>query len=454
MKTAIRKFTLCLFIAGAACNVPLANSAYADSSCAISEAAGKPAAPPPSSGSPDQFRIFWQISTQIEDLADAAENSAAMKDIAETRKLADGYYINTLLAGPLIYWPNRPLECALNKKVAAGTDPIDLDGTIFTPSGGTATRDECGKKQDDFIKRTNKYKSARELQTDALQRVIGILDFEKEQASGKPIWGAQIVSADAFRYDRDTDKVSLKELPRTYCFMNSTGITLNGMLLYMEQRGQTKKGKFLWIPVRDRNGKLESLDNARLAKIPENSHAFDLIARSFAEAGVPASGFRANIRQWNAKKSPRMVKELVAVPGFGGFNFEGGTAILPSNKNRIDNYVAGISWILQNTDSNVSLLMAGFWDRDMVGSTEEIDQLIPRVRELVLALNAKLSQKMGSPSGENAICSNRINLIVASYGQPVHVKALPVRRDNGNLAGTVTGQIKLLSDVRKELCSG
>ena len=171
MMTTIWKATLCLFIAGAAFNVPLASFVYADATCAISEAAGKAAAPASSSGNPNQFRIFWQISTQIEDLADAADNAAAMKDIAETRKLADGYYINTLLGGPLIYWPGRPRECALNKKVAAGSDPIDLEGTIFTPPGGTAARDECGRKQDEFIKRTNKYSSARELQTDALKRV-------------------------------------------------------------------------------------------------------------------------------------------------------------------------------------------------------------------------------------------------------------------------------------------
>ena len=147
------------------------------------------------------------------------------------------------------------------------------------------------------------------------------------------------------------------------------------------------------------------------------------------------------------------MKELAAIPGFGGFNFEGGTAIMPDAKNVIDNYVEGMSWILQNTDQNVSLLMAGYWPRDMVGNDAEIDQLVPRLREFITSLNQRLGASMGTKNG-NAICSNRINLIVASYGQPIHVKALPMRRDDGRLAGTVTGQIKLLSDVRKELCGG
>jgi hypothetical protein len=33
----------------------------------------------------------------------------------------------------------------------------------------------------------------------------------------------------------------------------------------------------------------------------------------------------------------------------------------------------------------------------------------------------------------------------------VHVKTLPVRR-NGNFAGTVTGQISLLAEMRQDLC--
>ncbi|WP_373506293.1 hypothetical protein [Aestuariivirga sp.] len=449
LRTAALSFTVTL----TACCAAFISPALADDACEISQAAGKPVPARASGAETGQFRIFWQISTQIEDVADAAGNPAALKDIREARALSDGYYINTLLAGPLIYWPGRPKQCALNKKVSAGTEEIELDGEFFTPEGGTATRDACARTQEEFVRKTGKYANAREMQIDALKRVFRNLDLVQEQKRGKLVWGEQLVTTEEFSYDRSSDKVRLNQLPRTYCVMNSVGITLDNLMLYMEPGLQTKKNNFVWIPLRGKNGKLKDTQNARQAKIPENVHAFNLITQSFAAADVPVGGFRPNIRRWNEKRSPRLVKELAAQPDFAGFNFEGGTAIMPGAKNLIDNYVEGISWILMNTDKNVSMLMPGYWPRDMVGNEEEVDQLVTRLRELITGLNQRLGKKMGTKNG-NAICSNRINLVVASYGQPIHVKTLPMRRGDGRLAGTVTGQIKLLSDVRKELCGG
>ena len=147
-----------------------------------------------------------------------------------------------------------------------------------------------------------------------------------------------------------------------------------------------------------------------------------------------------------------MAKDLMAIPQFGGFNFEGGTGMLLDSKKSPQPLIEGVSWLLANTDRDISLLMPGYWPRDMIGNEAEIDTLIDRVRHFVSVVNSGVNAKMNLPKGQNALCNNRLVLIVGSYGQPVHVKPLPIRREDGKLAATVTGQIKLLSDIRQELC--
>lgn len=433
----------------------LAAPARADVSCSISAAAGKPVPAAPAPGNASQFRIFWGISTQIEELADAAGNETAMADIQEAREHTDGYYVNALLAGPLSYWPERPQQCMLNfKRIGAG-DAIELDGETYSfESGGIAGRDKCLAEQKQFLEsRGQSGNAAREIQIDALQRVFSNIDLAGEQRRGKAVWGESIIRATDFSYDRGADKVSLQELPTTYCVMNGSGVPLNELMIYQEPGIQTKNDKFLWIPRKNSRGELVYSKQPRLDKIPENTHAFGRLVDSFSAAGVPVGGFRVNMRRWNPNRSPEQVKELLANPKFAGFNFEGGTRLITDEKRYINNYVEGMAWILANTRSDISLLMPGYWSRDMVGNDAEIDSLVPRVRQTLLTLNSKLSTAMKLPEGQNAICSSRLAFIVASYGQPVNVKSLPMRR-NGKLAGTVTGQIKLLSDVRKELCGG
>jgi hypothetical protein len=423
----------------------------ADVSCALSMAAGKSSPAPASPGNPRGFRIFWHVATQIEDIADAGTDQASMADIRAASKLVDGYYFNVLLGGPLIYWPGRPRQCALNFKRITANETLDLDGTELTfPEGGQAGRDSCRKQQDQFLARQDKARDTpAELQFDALRRAAKVLDLKDARARGLPIWGEIIVRNSDFSYDSAADKVHLNDLPATYCGLANAGFTLDGMMIYQEPAIQQKQGNYLAIPRRNRAGKLIDSGNARASKIPENTHAFRLLADAFAEARIPPGALRPNIRRWNAKRSPPMIRELDAIPQVGGYNFEGGTRIAADQ--RIDNFVEGMSWILANSDRDISLLMPGYWPRDMIGSDAEIDGLIGRVRSTILSLNTKLSQKMGLKPGQNAICTNRVIFIPASYGQPVHVRTLPMTR-NGHLAGTVTGQIRLLADIRRELC--
>ena len=126
--------------------------------------------------------------------------------------------------------------------------------------------------------------------------------------------------------------------------------------------------------------------------------------------------------------------------------------MLSVSRKKLDHLILGVSWLLAKTDRDISFLMPGYWERDQVGNEEEIDTQIPRLRQLFIVLNDGLNAKMKLPTGQNAICNNRLAFIVGSYGKPVSVKSLPMRRADGRLAGTVTGQIQLLSDIRKEIC--
>ncbi len=442
--------TLALLVSTAA----LDGDAWAQLSCNVAEAVGKPTPAQPALKETGAFRVFWQVSTQIEDLADAESIPGAIDDIREAQKLTDGYFITTLLAGPLVYWPTRPEKCRLNFKRLNKGDSIELDGETFTfEEGGQVGREACFEAQEEFVRSGGpEADTVAEVQLAALDRVFRNLRLSEEQRAGKPIWGSSIIRATEFFYDKANDDVTMKELPNTYCVMNSLGITLNDLMIYQEPRIQLQRDIYLWIPRKNRRGELVYSKNPALDKLPENTHAFDRVTESFVEAGVPTAGFRANLRRWNSKRSPVQVRELLANPVFSGFNFEGGTGILPDGKNVIDNYVEGIAWILTNTQSNVSLVMPGYWSREMVGNDAEIDTLLPRVKLLLTTLNDKLGEAMKLPKGQNAICTSRLTFVVGSYGQPVHVKPLPMRRPSGKLAGTVTGQIKFINDFRKDLC--
>ena len=249
-----------------------------------------------------------------------------MADIRAARNIADGYFVNALLAGPLIYWPDRPKRCRLNFKRVAEGDSIEVGGQSFRfDSGGGVGRDECMNEQKEFlVKQTPEKDAAKEVQVAALQRVFANLDLAGEQRRGKPVWGVSIIRATEFSYDKEARKVSMEKLPNTYCVMNGSGITVNGLMIYQEPRVRKKKDKFLWIPRRNKRGDLVFSKNPRLDKIPENSYAFDRVVDAFADASVPVGSFRANLRRWNPGKSPQLVKELTAIPQFAGFNFEGG----------------------------------------------------------------------------------------------------------------------------------
>lgn len=456
MTPTAKRASAALFAACLAAALPPTGAAQAEIACGVSEVAGKSEPPAGQSTNPKQFQIFWHIATQIEDIADAPGKDAAMKDLAIAGKLADGYYFNVLLGGPMIYWPERSKVCELNFKRVKANDKIVLpDEEVDFPGGGEAGQADCGKLQDEYLAgQPEATDTLREIQLAALRRVVEVLGLKGAQNSGKPIWGENIIRNTDFSYDKATDMVTLNKLPTTYCIMNSLGIMLNEMMLYQEPGSQVKKDLFLWVPRQKPNGQLKYSENPKRDKLPENPRVLGLIEKSFRNAGLPQSGLRVNIRRIRPVQAMKIFAELEKTANFAGYNFEGGTSLIEVKKQNIEPLVDNIAWILRNSNRDVSLLMPGYWTREEIDTEQEIDGLIDRLKQLILNLNGKLNAKLQLPAGQNAMCTDRFVLIPASYGQPLRVKTLPMYRSEGKLAATVTGQIRLLDDLRKDLCGG
>lgn len=419
--------------------------------CSVASAQGKAEPPVPKVRDPGKFRIFWHIATQVEDLADAGKDAAKLKDIREVQKIADGYYMNMLITGPLVYWPGRPKQCATNFKRINEGDSIEITGDTFSfPQGGGAGRNECEAEQADFEKKAG-FSDTVSLQHAAMKRVMANLDIAAEQKAGKEVIGVLIINGREMAYDGAADAIKLKNLPKTMCFFNSVDFAPNSWMTYQEPNIQMKQGVFVWVPRKGADGKVVKSKNPKADKAPENPRVYSLVESAFQTAGVPFGEIYANMRKWNRRQTPDLAKQLAAMPEIRGFNFEGGASVPVTKARKIENYSNGIAWILKNTDKNVSILMPGYWDRADIGSEDEIDTLPERTRDYVKMLNDEVSKKMGLPQGQNAFCTGRLILIPGSYGKPLHVKTLPSMR-KGKYAGTVTGEIRILNDLRNEMC--
>jgi hypothetical protein len=433
--------------------VSLVMPAAAADTCSVASAAGKAEPPVPTVRDPGKFRIFWHIATQVEDLADADKDPAKLKDIRDVQKIADGYYMNMLITGPLVYWPGRPKQCATNFKRIDEGDSLEITGDTFSfPEGGGAGRNECEAKQAEFQEKAG-FDSTVALQHAAMKRVMANLDIAREQNSGKEVIGVLIINGGEMAYDGGSDSIKLKQLPKTMCFFNSVGFAPNSWMTYQEPNIQMKKGVFVWVPRMGADGKPVKSKNPKADKAPENPRVYDLVENAFEAADVPFGDIYANMRKWNRRQTPELAKQLASMPEIRGFSFEGGASVPVTKAHKIENYSAGIAWILKNTDKNVSILMPGYWDRADIGSEDEIDTLPERTRDYVRMLNEQVSKKMGLAKGQNAFCTGRLILIPGSYGKPLHVKTLPSMR-KGKYAGTVTGEIRILNDLRNEMCGG
>ena len=438
----LTKLLLSLLIATA----PSAGAAAGPADCSPALAASQ--RPPPEvqhAGAP-AFRIFWHVATQIEQLADARGDPQSIKTIRAVQPLVDGYYLNFLPGGPLAYWPKRPAGCSfnfVNAKMKPGAGTQD----------GIKTEKACAAAREKFMSQTagGKSKPLAGLQQDAFKRAVETLDIATEQKSGKAVMAELLLVAGDFNYDEAAGRLSLNRLPKTLCMLNAIGITANIAMAYQEPAVQIPRQTFIWVPRQTPAGKSQKAPKPAADQIAVNPRLFGLVAGSFAAAGIPLNRFAIDIRRWNAKIAPQLYAGFKSSGSFDAYLFEGGTSIVPEAKNRLDNFIAGMSWILANTDRDIYLMMPGYWPPEETSGEAVIDGLIGRLRDLILTINQKLNESLKLPAGKNAICTGRFTLIPASYGAPIHVETFPAERD-GHLAGTVTGQIKLLSSLRRELC--
>jgi hypothetical protein len=187
--------------------------------------------------------------------------------------------------------------------------------------------------------------------------------------------------------------------------------------------------------------------------LPFNLNLVEQLDQAFAQAHAPLSQFAINVRRWDE----RMSSALAAKPRdehIGGIFFEGGAEIISTKRRkipRVGNFAEGIAWLLANSDENIFMLMPGFWEKDELTSTEDRDELIPKLRKTVITLNQEIERRLPNKPNKPAICNERMHFIPGTYGSPAHVKPLPAER-NGKLAGTVSGEIMLLAQMRREMC--
>lgn len=438
--------------------------------CLPSAAADKPAPLAADAGPKNAFRIIWHIGTQIEDLADADRTRNFAATVKDIQSSVDGYYF--LKLGPngkgLGYWPGRPAECAINFMRAKEPDRDGRAGTDQDARRAAAAdvQNACNQSFATAFPASataHAGDAAGRAYADALVRVIDNLNIRKEQEHGKIILSEMLLANADFIYDADKDKLSLRRLPTTYCFLNSIGIHENNAVIYQEPSIQARNNSFLSIPANPASKPANSGFNPATDALPQNGRIVGLVGHAFAESRVPLSRFSINLRLWGPRFASNY-RQLRESHFFGGYFFEAGTEIISRERRdrpRIDNFAEGIAWILANTDENIFLLMPGFWEKEQMprfwetgrlDDEKETDQIIGRLRTTVTQLNEKIDQRLGLAPGRQAICNKRIYFILASYGSPVHVKTLPPVRQNGALAGTVTGQIKLMAQMRRELC--
>lgn len=420
------------------------SSARAALNCSTATASGLAEPAPKAAANPKAFRIYWHVGTQIEQIADAPARPDAMADLKRARASADGYYVMGALSGNLGYWPNRPARCLANAKRIGDGDSLTLGGEEHQfDGGGAALKQQCEAEIGKALAPAGKTLTGPEIaavQSTAFQTAAHVLDLAGESRRGKVIMAPVLLRQEDFAYDAASGRLSMTALPSAYCSLAKAGIVPDSLLIYQEPRVRN----MLRIP-RDAGSAPSNADF-----LPRNTAAFGLVDKAFGAAHVPLAGISPNLRTWTPQFR-RLVAAYRSNPHIEGINFEASTKLLLDDPGRIGRIAAGIAYILDNSNYDITLLIPAYWRPEDVATSAGIDGLTLRTREFVETLDRELRAAAGSPQGRSPLCDGRIALIPASYGNPVHPATLPARR-NGGWAGTVTGQIGLLADMRNELC--
>lgn len=427
----------------------------------------------------EKFKIIWHVGSAIEDMADAS--AGRIKLLNSIKGHVDGYYFLVLNNGSLLtYWPSRPQECLINYKSLKwknqdsddGVIKLRIDGKLYGEEHKEKCAAELEKYQADLYRLSDKKLSYKEFQIslheNALKRVMKNLDIQGEQAAGKKVMAEMLLrggDTGDFFYNPKADKIKLKlnkdgqlSLPKSYEFLKENGIIADRLMTYQEPRPQSENASLLQIPL-EPNGPTdyEPGHGGCSFCLPWNIRVIDLVADAFKKENLNVPRMAVNIRTWNDDFEKIVLKHLRTNPSkFDGINVEGSAKKL--DKVSYDRSIEGAAWMLKNTNKPVSFLIPGYLAEDELDSQDVRDEkYLEHFLEYVTSVNEDLSSALKLPKGQNAICNEKLSLIVGSYGAPLHLEPLPVFRHDGagnktHRAGTVTSKILALSKFRDRVC--
>ncbi len=418
------------------------------------------------------FKIYWGFNTKYEQIADMQPDSPEARDVAKLKSIVDGYFINVNTGGRLSYWPKRPYECGVNDKTQVDpnltlTYKKTIDGTTTTVTelvDDIIARCTTQMYEDNKVyaasagyKQVGKQYNGRQAQPfiarQAWERVVKNLGLADEIVAGKDVQSEMILGTRNFEYSSSNDTLSIVKdptgefvLPDSYGYLRSHGATPTSVLSYQEPSRQEPNGSLLKIPLVPGGSGYEVL--------PKNGRILNLVGDAFKAVGMKSPLLKVNVRRWTSS-SPSDMQVAVNSKYFGAANFEGGTSRigekLGSGQTEIDNFAEGMVWFLKNTsgDKLVTVLMPPYiTEEEIIGDQDAADKAqIGRIKQYIRELNTAMIAH-GYSVG---VCTDRMIFISGGYGKWLHPNILPIAR-NGHNAGTVSGQIATLNDMRTELC--
>ncbi len=404
---------------------------------------------------PEPFKILWHIATQIEPLSkdlSAEERS----QIGTLKGMVNGYYFN-LLHGPqvLSYFPNRPLFCNLNFQhfnIEANASKIDFNefgNPIFNYNNQildvNLLQNFCQTQFNIYSASVGDQAAVYQQQ---LSRVFRNLNISEEQEMGKKVIAEIILKKTEFVGEgRD---IEYRDLPGSYRVFHDNYIFADSIMTYQEPSLQGANDYF-YFPEQDELA--EKLDPRWYHKNLFTS--FEFLTNQLNNFVMTPPKISIDIRHWDHLGAGGYETSISSMLNSGGANnfagivFEGGINQLVVG-GAVHSFSRGAAWLLQNTSEDIYFLMPPEVSVKDFKTEYELDELTnSSTHEYFATLNQEINQIMntsGSP-----VCNSRFNFIPPSYAFPIHPPTFPVTR-NGIYARTVSGQITLMNEIRKEMC--
>lgn len=410
--------------------------------------------------SQNRFKLLWHIGPQIEDLADpSAEYN---KIIESTKNIVDGYYFLFMNGGFLRYWPGREPECALNYH-AIETRNIEspLKGKVVNTANARSFETNCESKYEAYLESKRSRREdinalGNKIQEDAISRVLKTLSLPENNISKHKIVVVPLVLNNRnFQRKKNKLPLSVVKLPWYIEQLSKNNVDADYFMAYQEPGRQKKKDAVLyscknkiWCTTLDK----DILQELHRALLESSSNSVHKTKPNFAQAK-----YLVDIRRWYPEH-----QIAYKVPGINdplqGILFEGGVGAMskpkPGKESNFATFAPGAVWLLKNTAQKIFFLIPNHLPQDKLDS-----ELVSSITNYVVELNNNMRKEMGGSAEINPVCNERIYFVPAGYGAPTHLRQLPDIKKTGsnpgnmeNIAGTVTGELKALDELRNRLC--